>query len=196
MLHALVLLAHTATIQSPAPAPAEPSLRLESTIELADVAGRIDHLALDRARGRLYVAALENGSVEVVDLKARTRVKRFTGLAEPQGIVFLEKPDRVAFACGGSGTLELLDAQSLEPAGKVEIGPDADNVRYHAAHERVVVAYGGGGLAVVDASTWKVERRIELGAHPESFQLDARGRTAFVNLPSSRAAAIVVYAPR
>jgi hypothetical protein len=43
-------------------------LRLEKTILLPDVQGRIDHLSLDVKNQRLFVAALGNNTVEVVDV--------------------------------------------------------------------------------------------------------------------------------
>ena len=49
---------------------AEP-LRFVDTIPLPGVEGRIDHMALDIAGQRLFVAALGNNTVEVVDLGAR-----------------------------------------------------------------------------------------------------------------------------
>lgn len=50
------------------------ALQLEAKIPLGDVAGRIDHLAVDLARGRLFVAELGNNSVGVVDRRsARSR---------------------------------------------------------------------------------------------------------------------------
>ncbi len=36
----------------------EPPMRLEAKIPLGEVRGRIDHLAVDMARGRLFVAEL------------------------------------------------------------------------------------------------------------------------------------------
>ena len=58
-------------------------LRLETTIELPDVQGRIDHLSVDVKGQRLFVSALGNNTVEVIDLKAGKRVKTITGLQEP-----------------------------------------------------------------------------------------------------------------
>src|SRR5438105_13419705 len=49
---------------------AEP-LVLESKIPLGDVKGRIDHLAVDAARQRLYIAELGKDSVGFVEVKAR-----------------------------------------------------------------------------------------------------------------------------
>ena len=45
-------------------------LRLVQTIPMPNVKGRFDHMDVDVKGKRLFVAGLENGSVEVVDLQA------------------------------------------------------------------------------------------------------------------------------
>jgi hypothetical protein len=45
-------------------------LQLEAKIPLGEVRGRIDHMAIDLARQRLFVAELGNDAVGVVDLPA------------------------------------------------------------------------------------------------------------------------------
>lgn len=175
----------------PVAAKAEPALLLEATIELPNVKGRIDHLAITRDGARLFVAALENDSLEVVDLKAGKHERSLAKQGAPAGVVTFGDPERVAFACGETGKLEVLDAKTLEKVASVEVGEDADNVRFDARHGRIVVAHGSGALAIVDASTWKVTGSVELGAHPEGFQLDRAGLLAFVNLPDRRSVVVV-----
>ncbi|TMK15781.1 MAG: hypothetical protein E6G75_12495, partial [Alphaproteobacteria bacterium] len=48
--------------------PSPSSLQLETKIPLGDVKGRIDHMAIDLPRRRLFVAELGNDTVGVVDL--------------------------------------------------------------------------------------------------------------------------------
>jgi DNA-binding beta-propeller fold protein YncE len=125
------------------------------------------------------VAALENDSVEIVDLQGQKLLKSLRGLdglREPQGILYLPDCDRVVVANAGSGMCLVLDGESFAPVAKVDVGSDADNLRYDAKHKRVCVAYGNGGLATVDAQSWKVSERIKLTDHPEGFQVDAEAR--------------------
>ena len=65
--------------------PVQP-LVLEQKIPLGEVQGRIDHLAIDLARERLFVAELGNNSVGVVDLAAGKLLRGIDGLNEPQGV--------------------------------------------------------------------------------------------------------------
>ena len=59
---------------------------IESKIALGIVSGRIDQLAVDLKRRRLFVAELGNNSLGVVDLAAGRVLQLVTGLRKPQGI--------------------------------------------------------------------------------------------------------------
>src|SRR6266571_2667036 len=108
-------------------------LSLVRTIDLPRVEGRIDHLAIDLAGQRLFVAALGNNTVEVVDLKKGQRVQSVAGFKEPQGLAYLAETNTVAVANGGDGLVTLLDGATLKPAKTIAFGADADNLRYDAA---------------------------------------------------------------
>jgi hypothetical protein len=152
----------------------------------AGVPGRIDHLAYDPATQRLFVAALENGSLEVVDVKTGKRVRSIGGLRLPQGAAVVPTLGCVAVACGGDGFLRVYDTRSLEEKTALEVGPDADNVRYDARNNTVLVSYGTtnqGAIAIFDPLTWKRLRNLEFDSRPESFQLDPNGDRLFANLP-------------
>src|SRR5436853_1665167 len=73
-------------------------LTLVGTIGLPNVEGRIDHLAVDEDAQRLYVAALGNNTVEVLDLKGRRHLKSVPGFREPQGIAVAAGEKVVAVA--------------------------------------------------------------------------------------------------
>jgi len=86
--------------------------KLETTIPMADVEGRIDHLSIDLKGQRLFVAALGNNSLEVIDLKKNKRVHSITGLAEPQGIAYIPSADRVFVANSKDGSVRAFAASS------------------------------------------------------------------------------------
>ena len=155
-------------------------LRLVQTIPMPGVEGRIDHLAIDVTARRLFVGALGNGTVEVVDLDKGQRVQSVPGFKEPQGIVFMPKTKTVAVASGGDGRLSFLEGAPLKVTKALSLGDDADNVRYDPEHERIYVGYGDGALAIVDALKRERIGEVPLEAHPESFQRESSGRI-FVN---------------
>lgn len=170
--------------------PAAP-LVLERTIALKGVGGRIDHLAADLKRKRLYVAELGNGTVDAIDLATARVIRRIGGLKEPQGLAYAPAADMLAAASAGDGTVRLFHGEDLSPAGRIDLGNDADNIRLDARTGNLVVGYGDGGLAVIDPARASVVRRIPLQAHPESFRLDPDRRRAFVNVPDAHQIAVV-----
>ena len=132
---------------------ADAPLQAEAKIELGSVAGRIDHMAIDRARGRLFVAELGNNSVGVVDLDQRKVIHRITGLSEPQGIGYLAAADMAFVANGGDGVVHIYKGADYAPAGTIALGEDADNIRIDDSANRVIVGYGRGALALIDGGS-------------------------------------------
>jgi DNA-binding beta-propeller fold protein YncE len=170
------------------------ALRRVQKIPLPGVHGRIDHLAVDPSDGRLFVAALENNTLEVVDLRSGKRVDQVGGLQEPQGVSYIPNTHRLIVSEGGGSSADIYDAGSLKLIDRVELGSDPDNVRYDPATERAYIGYGGGAdsaLAVIDLKTGTKISDIKLSGHPESFQLEKNGERIFVNVPDSGAVEVV-----
>lgn len=166
-------------------------LQLEAKIALGDVRGRIDHMAVDLKRQRLFVAELGNNSVGIIDLPGQKVIRRIAGLKEPQGVGYDPSTDMLYVANAGDGSVRLFEGGDYEAAGKIELGRDADNIRVDAATKRVFVGYGRGALAVIDPTTRSKVGDISLKAHPESFQIDPDTSQIFVNVPDARGIAVV-----
>src|SRR5215469_13899848 len=164
---------------------------IEARIPLGDVRGRIDHMAIDLSRQRLFVAELENDSVGIVDLKDRKVFRTLTGLKQPQGVGYMASTDTLYVANAGDGSVRLYQGADYVRAGAVDLGDDADNVRVDQTAGRVVIGYGDGGLAVIDDKTHNKVADVPLKAHPEGFQLLPSTGQVFVNVPKSRAIAVV-----
>jgi hypothetical protein len=148
-------------------------------------------MAIDLGRRRLLVAELGNGSVDAIDLAAGTVVHRIEGLRAPQGVGYAPGTDVIAVASAGDGSVRLYRGGDFAPLGTIGLGDDADNVRLEPATGRLIVGYGGGGLAAIDPVSGAVVGRVRLPAHPEGFQLDPGAHRAFVNLPDARQVAVV-----
>lgn len=167
------------------------TLTLSRTIPLPGVKGRFDHFALDLKRQRLFVAALGNDTLEVIDLKEGKRTLSIPGLGKPTGIVYLEKLDRIFAACGDDGNVRVYDATSMRPLKVIPGLEDADNMRSDAEAGMIYAGYGSGALAAIDPSRGEVVGTIKLKGHPESFQLDQNDGRIFVNVPEAREIAVV-----
>ena len=163
----------------------------EGRIVLPRVARRIDHMAVDLARRRLFVAAYGNNTLDVIDLAAGTRMRRIRGLDEPQGVGYSTRADVVAVANGGDGTVRLYRGSDLSPAGWVALGRDADNIRVDPRNGDFIVAHGAGGLAIIDPNQRAKIGDIKLPAHPESFQIDDKTGLIFANVPDAGEIAVI-----
>jgi hypothetical protein len=172
-----------------------PPLRLARTFVLpgvmntrtnVGVPGRIDHLGYDATTDRLFVAALENSSMEVLDLKGGRRLRSIPGIQHAQGAACVSNAPVVAITSGEDGLLHIFDTRNLAEKRTVQIGPDADNVRYDARNETILVTCGttnAGSIVILDARTGERRGTLRFSSRPESFQLDPGGQWLFANLP-------------
>jgi DNA-binding beta-propeller fold protein YncE len=170
---------------------APPILQLVQTIPLPGVEGRIDHLAVDLAGRRLFVAALGNNTLEVVDLQAGRRTTSVPGMREPQGVAFLPDRNRIVVANGGDGQCVIVDGGTLQILKRVPCGEDADNVRYDRAAGLVYVGAGRGQLTILGVGDDRQAGQVPLAGHPEAFVLEPDGSRIFVNVPTAGHVAVV-----
>jgi DNA-binding beta-propeller fold protein YncE len=139
----------------------------------------------------MFVAALGNNTVEVVDLQTNRVVKSLRGFHEPQGIQFVSDARSVAVANGEGGSLQWLDGNGDRVTKTTALGDDADNIRYDPAAKRLYVGYGSGALAAIDSADGKRLWEAKLAGHPESFQLERTGPRIFVNVPAAKHIAVI-----
>jgi DNA-binding beta-propeller fold protein YncE len=170
---------------------AAPVLRLEQSIGLPGVNGRLDHLAVDLSTARLFICALKNNSVELVDLRKGAPVGSITGLRNPQGVAYATEPNRLYVANAKGGACNIYDGNSLASLGQLNLKDDADNVRYDSRAKRIYVGYGDGAIATIDAITGAQLGTVKLPAHPESFHLEQHGSRIFANVPSAGCISVI-----
>ena len=168
-------------------ASAQPLTELQ-VIPLPGVERRIDHFAVDPAGKRLFVSALGNGTLEVLDVAAGKRITSIKGLKEPQGVAYVPPVHRIVVAMRGGAVAAFDDDKYERTATLPNIG-DADNLRYSGSE--LWLGYGEGAVAVLDPATLKLGERIAVGAHPESFRLEEQGPRIFVNVPDKREVLVV-----
>src|SRR5579864_429333 len=118
-------------------------LRLVQTIPMPNVKGRIDHIDVDVKGKRLFVAGLENGSLEVVDLRAGKWLKSIPGFKKTQGIAYVPSLNKVFVASGDDGMLRVFrgDTLALMDEIKLDLGPN--RVVYDPHAQLLYVGYGG-----------------------------------------------------
>ncbi|PYX87131.1 MAG: hypothetical protein DMG68_12805 [Acidobacteria bacterium] len=162
-------------------------LRLVQTIPLPDVKGRLDHMDVDVKGKRLFVAGLENGSLEVVDLRAGKRARSIPGFKKPQGIFYSQPLNKVFVASGDDGMLRVFRGDSLELLDSIQLEMGPNRVAYDPHSGHLYVGYGGkdagkdyGEVGIVDAKKDKKIADVKVGAHPAEILIDKSGKTVFV----------------
>jgi DNA-binding beta-propeller fold protein YncE len=168
-------------------------LVLVRIIPMPDVQGRFDHMAVDNKTGRIFAAVYGNDSVEVLEVQRGKRVHSIqAGFSKPQMVAYLPESNRIVVSNEGDGSCKVFDADTYKLIDTVKFPDDADQLRYDPVTKRVYVGYGDGAIGVFDATTDKrIEGDFELGAHPESFQLEEKGPRIFVNLASISQIAVI-----
>src|SRR5437588_5802224 len=167
------------------------ALKQIQTIPLPGVKGRFDHFAIDAKGSRLFVAALGNNTLEVIDLAAGKRLQSVAGMSKPTGVLYLPESNQILVANGEDGTLKILDGATYKVAQNLTELADADNLRFDAQTRLAWLGYGDGAMAIIDPVAAKILASVKLAAHPESFQLEKKGPRIFVNVPDAKQIAVV-----
>jgi len=162
----------------------------KASISMPNVKGRIDHMDINLRERTVYIAALGNNSLEVIDIGNAKKLRSIAGLDEPQGITYIPQQQEIFVANGGNGDCNFYDAHSFEKKVTIHLSSDADDVRYDSAQNRIYVGYGEGGIAVIDAISHNQIANIKLSAHPEGFQLDKKLNKIFINVPDAHQVAV------
>jgi DNA-binding beta-propeller fold protein YncE len=169
---------------------ADDLLKHVKTIPLDAVEGRLDHMSVSPDGRRLFIAALGNNSVEVVDVSGGIRAGSIGNIREPQGVLYIPESKKLAVASGGDGKVDIY-TDSLQLLGTVHDLDDADNMRYDPRAKLLYLGYGSGALAVINPDKPAKIADIKLDGHPEAFQLETHGPRIFVNVPTARHIAVV-----
>jgi DNA-binding beta-propeller fold protein YncE len=163
-------------------------LQLEEEIPVPGVAGRLDHFTADVKRKRLFVSALGNNTVEVIDTFAGRVIRSIKGLSQPQGPLYVPGFDKLYVANAENGKMNVYDGATYTLKKTIDFGVDPDNVRYDAASKKIFVGFGedDGGIATVDPATdERVGQVYKTEGHPESFQVEASGAHIYANVPDA-----------
>jgi DNA-binding beta-propeller fold protein YncE len=161
------------------------SLQLVETIPIQNVSGRIDHLCFDNKNNLVFVAVLGNNTIEVADLKTKKIIHSIKSLHEPQGVTFIPENNFLVVANGANGECDIFNAATFRKTNSIQLGDDADNIRYDASG-KIYVGYGNGSMAIIDATSFKLLKEIKLPGHPESFQIDKQEKRMYVNVPDEQ----------
>ena len=162
-------------------------LRLVQTIPLPNVKGRIDHMDVDVKGQRLFVAGLENGTLEVVNLKAGKWTRSIPGFKAPQGIAFLPSLNKLFVASNDDGVVRVFRGDTFELLDTIQLDLGPNRVAYDPHTNLLYVGYGGrvankdhGEVGIIDVKTDKHVGDIDVGLRAAEILMNKSGDTLFV----------------
>jgi hypothetical protein len=162
-------------------------LRLVQTISIPNVKGRLDHLEVDVRSHRLFVAGLENGTFEVVDLLGGKWTRSIPGFKKPQGALYVPQFNKLFLASGADGMVRVFRGDTLQLLDSIRLEPGPNRIVYEPHSQLVYVGYGGkdagkdyGEVALIDAQDDQHVGDIRVTAHPSELLLNQLGTTLFV----------------
>jgi DNA-binding beta-propeller fold protein YncE len=145
---------------------------------------KLDHLALDARRNRLFVANMANRTLDVIDLKEGKLLKSVPEQRGIQGVTYAPDLDRVFVGLGVDGYCNAFDGETYAQLKSLPFPTDSDNVRYDPRTGVVYVAHLERSLGIVDAKTLAVKADLKLPGFPESLTLEKNRPRMYMNTPA------------
>ena len=155
------------------------------------VEGRIDHFASDLAGERLFVCALGNNSLEVVDLRKGERIHSITGLGCAARSCLYSGVNRLFVANDKGGICKIYDGKSFQQLANWTLKMMPTMFVTMTLRERFM-----SGLAAAESlsSTRRMENKSGQSNFRRIPKRSSWRRTAsriFVNVPNSRHVAVI-----
>lgn len=167
------------------------ALQLTKTIPMPGVSSKFDHLTLDAAGDRLFIAATTNHSVEIIDLKTGKVEQSLTGLGKPHGLAWAAATGTLYVSDGSQAELRIYAGSPLTLTGKIKLSDDADDMVFDERKNLLFVGHGGSDaanparVAVIDTARAALVANLPAATHPEGLALDPDSQRIFANIADS-----------
>lgn len=166
-------------------------LVLDNTIVLQNIAGRLGHMAYNSKQNVIYLAALSNNTLEIVDLQNNKTIRSIKSLRQPIDVEYVPGVDIILVACLGDGLCRAFNASTFKEETSFRFDNNVSLVKYSPAQQALYIGYGEGAIALADANTLKYKTTIKLPVHPEAVAIDENAGKMYVNLTKNRAVGVI-----
>jgi len=144
-------------------------------------------MEVDVRGNRLFVAGLENGTFEVVDLLSGKWTRSIPGFKKPQGALYVPEFNKLFLESGDDGMVRVFRGDILQLLDSIQLEPGPNRIVYEPHSQLVYVGYGGkdagkdyGEVGIISAKDDKHVGDIKVSAHPSELLLKKSGATLFV----------------
>jgi DNA-binding beta-propeller fold protein YncE len=173
-------------------------LDLVRTTDLPGIEGDLDHLAIDTAGQRLFVAAEDNGTLRVISLKTGKLERTVKGLKTPHSILYLPEQSEL-YVTDGSKAVQVLDSNTFAVKKTIATTPGADSIGVDSKHHLLYAVTGGKDVAMtrsalseIDTKSARLVKELPIdAAHVEAMALEESGPRLFVNITDKNYLAVI-----
>jgi len=159
-----------------------PPLVLVRDTPLPGKAVRFDYQDIDSTKKRLFIAHMNDASVDVVSTVDGSLLKVISPIASPRGVVVAADIKRV-FVTSLPNQLVILDSDSLLVHGRVETGSSPDGVAWDPTHHTVGVSdQGDGALSLIAESGTGARKHVALGNETGNVVFDNTHATFWITV--------------
>jgi len=175
-------------------APSGGPLQLKASVAFPGVKGAFDHFAADVKGNRLFLAAEENKSVEIFDLKTGKHLHSVPGFDAPHAIVYVPENNTLLVTDSGpedgpEGYIRVVSLDSNKIRDSIKVLAAADSAGYDADTHLMYADTGGleakmnyTVIAVIDVRQAKKVNEIKIDSgRVEAIQFEHSGSRMFAN---------------
>lgn len=175
------------------------TVKLVKELPLPGYTGDFDHIAVDRDRGRVLVAAEDHATVEVYDLKTLNHLKTISGFGAPHAFLVRPGAKTVIITDSGKQMSTIRNADTLAPEKKIVLTEGADSAKYDKANNVFYVVTGGKDVDMKTANLDAInpDTGAKIGEitfpdnHVEAFDIDPTSNKLYINLTQTNKLAVV-----
>jgi len=138
-------------------------LRLVQSIPIPKIQGRFDHIEVDVEGKRLFVAGVESGSVEVMDLGVGKWIRSIPGFNGPTEMCYVPELNKLFVVSRDDGMVRVFRGDSLDLIDSLKLEVGANRAFYDPANQYLYVGYGGtragfdySRIGIIDARSDKL----------------------------------------
>jgi DNA-binding beta-propeller fold protein YncE len=168
-------------------------LKLVATTPMPGFTGDFDHFGLDLKGNRLFLAAEDQRTVEVFDLRTGKRIHSIEGFGHPLTMAYLPESDRLIVTNGDTDDVSLVDGKEYKIISTLKLGKGVDHSALNPINRYFYVENGATAdgkshsLAIIDTKSFKIVGEIPglSGDSNEGMVIDRAGKKLYVNMTGS-----------
>jgi YVTN family beta-propeller protein len=179
-------------------------LKLVATTPMPGFTGDFDHFGVDLKGNRLFLAAEDQKSVEVFNLRTGERIHSIEGFGHPLTMAYLPESDRLIVTNGDTDDVALVDCKEYKILNILKLGKGVDHSALNPINKYLYVENGAApdgkthSLSIIDTKSFRIVGEVPglSGDSNEGMVIDRTGKKLYVNLTGSDEVGVIDLSTR